>query len=121
MGIQSYRDMDVWKKSMDVVVAVYQLSAKFPPQERCGLTMQMRQAAIAIPAKIANGTGRSRREDFLEQLSLSSGSVAELETLLLLAVRLSLATDGEIAPILRMAKVVGRILHKIIEAPEPQN
>ena len=78
--IKSYRDLIVWQRAVDLVVAVYQVTGLFPREELYGLTSQMRRAAISIPSNIAEGRGRGTRKDFRNFLRNAFGSGSELET-----------------------------------------
>ena len=91
--ITTYKDLIVWQKAIDLTVAVYELTEKFPKEEIYGLTSQMQRAAVSIPANIAEGYGRVHRGDYLQHLSISRGSLAELETHIALAARLGFV-DG---------------------------
>ena len=119
MALKSYRDLEVWGKAMDLTVAVYQLTATFPPQERYGLTSQMQRAAVSIPANIAEGYGRTHRGDYLHHLSIAKGSLAELETHLALAVRLRFLTKDQVLPVWDMAQSVGKMLTRLIQTLQP--
>ncbi|MCG8584655.1 MAG: four helix bundle protein [Pirellulales bacterium] len=88
MAIESYRELKVWQRGMDIVVSVYQLTKGFPSDERFGLTSQMRRCAASIPANIAEGNVRNTTKDYLRFISIAVGSVAELMTFLLVAQRL---------------------------------
>jgi len=88
MGYESFHDLRVWKKAMDLVVDVYQLTSTFPPEEKFGLTSQMRRAAISIPSNIAEGHGRRSAKEFVRFLWIANGSLVELETQILIAERL---------------------------------
>ncbi|HEY3319507.1 MAG TPA: four helix bundle protein [Planctomycetota bacterium] len=92
MALQSYRDLLVWQKAMDLVVSIYTLSRSFPNDERFGLTSQIRRASISVPSNIAEGYGRSHRGEYLHHLSIARGSLMEVETDLLAAVRLAFVT-----------------------------
>ncbi|MFY0715069.1 four helix bundle protein [Seonamhaeicola sp. NFXS20] len=83
-----HKDLDVWKKSMDLVELVYSLTSEFPPDEKYGLVSQMRRAAVSIPSNIAEGTARKGDKELLQFLMISIGSLSELETQYLIAVRL---------------------------------
>lgn len=78
--IHSYKDLIVWQRAMELVVAVYELTAQFPPEEIYGLISQMKRSAISIPSNIAEGRCRSTKKDYLQFLRISYGSGAELET-----------------------------------------
>lgn len=87
--MKSHRDLDVWKRSMSIVCTVYDQTRRFPSEEIYGLTSQMRRAAVSIPSNIAEGAARGSQKDFLRFLSISLGSLAELETQILIAVDLN--------------------------------
>ncbi|MDR3678177.1 MAG: four helix bundle protein [Acidobacteriota bacterium] len=87
-GINSYRDLLVWQKGMALVKQVYAMTRGFPVDERFGLTAQMRRAAVSVPSNIAEGQARQGRREFVQFLSHSLGSLAELDTQLTLAVDL---------------------------------
>ena len=80
MVIHSHKDLTVWKRSMELVLAVYVLTENFPRTEIYGLTSQMRRCAVSIPSNIAEGRSRGTRKDYLQFLRVSLGSAAELET-----------------------------------------
>lgn len=94
MGNHNFKELNIWKRSMDLAVDVYALSASFPNEERFGLTSQIRRSTVSIPSNIAEGSGRRSNKDFARFLDISLGSAFELETQLLLAERLNLA-QGE--------------------------
>lgn len=88
MGAQSFEDLIVWPKAMDLVEAIYRSTASLPADERFGLTQQLRRAAVSISSNIAEGQGRSTPIDFLRFLFIARGSLNEVRTQLLIAVRL---------------------------------
>ena len=112
--MKSHRELDVWKKAMDMVVAVYGLTADFPAQERYGLASQMQRAAVSIPANIAEGYGRVHRGNYLHHLSIARGSLAELETHIALAVRLQFVEREKAANVWNMTQEVGKMLSTMI-------
>ena len=87
--IHSYKELLVWQKSIELVIAVYKLTDEFPNEEIYGLTSQIRRAAVSIPSNIAEGRSRGTRADFLHFLRMSYGSGAELETQLEITKKLS--------------------------------
>jgi len=86
--IVTHKDLDVWKKAMELATQVYSLTSQFPKEELYGLTAQLRRSAVSIPSNIAEGAARHSRKEFIQFLHVASGSVAELETQLLLASRI---------------------------------
>src|SRR5438094_802451 len=82
---QSFRDLLVWQKAMTLVIDIYRITGEFPREERYGLTAQIRRAAVSVPSNIAEGQARPTRGEFRQFLGHSKGSLAELETQLLIA------------------------------------
>jgi len=123
MSLKSYRDLDVWEKSVDLVVLVYQLAKSFPSEEKFGLTSQIKKAAVSVPANIAEGYGRTHRGDYVHHLSMARGSLAELETHVVIAGRLNFIKRKETVETWNVAQEVGKMLNKLIQtlqrAPEP--
>jgi four helix bundle protein len=86
-------DLRVWQLAMDLVVEVYAVTKQFPDSEKYGLGSQMQRAAVSVPSNIAEGAGRESNADFLRFLTISRGSLSELETQLLIAQRLNYVAD----------------------------
>lgn len=108
MSIQSYQDLEVWQRGMELAERLYLLTRTFPRQELFGLTSQIRRAAASIPANIAEGWGRQGTAEFQQFLRIASESLRELETHLLLAQRVSLCKPEQAAPLLDMIATVSR-------------
>lgn len=108
--ITSYRDLVVWEKAMELVIASYQIAKQLPPSEHYGLTSQIQRAAVSIPANIAEGHGQSHLGDYLHHLSVATGSLRELETHVLIACRLSYLKKRDAEAALNLATEVGRML-----------
>src|SRR6202451_4556385 len=89
--VKSFRDLDVWHLGVELAETVYRVTARFPKSELFALSSQMRRAAVSIPSNIAEGRARNSTREFLYFLSVSRGSLAELETQLELAIRLDYA------------------------------
>jgi four helix bundle protein len=120
MRLTNYRDLEVWKKGIDLVVSIYHLTADFPGQEKFGITSQIQRAAVSIPANIAEGYGRTHRGDYLHHLSIARGSLAEVETHLTLVVRLGFASRERVLETWNLAQDVGKMLTKLIASLEPK-
>jgi four helix bundle protein len=116
--VESYRDLIVWQKSMDLAVAGYQITKRFPVEERYGLTSQIRRAGTSVPANIAEGYGRESPGSYAQQLRIAQGSLKEFETHLLLAQRIELATTLEISPAMGLPEEVGKMLRALIRSLE---
>lgn len=114
--MKTYRDLEVWKKAMDLVVNAYGLAKTLPNEERYGLVSQIQRAAVSVPANIAEGYGRSHRGDYLRHLSVARGSLAELETLMTLAVRLEYLERERVLPTWEAMQEVGRMLTGLVKS-----
>lgn len=113
---RGYRRLRVWQHAMDLVEAVYELTASWPDRELFGLTSQSQRAATSIPANIAEGYGRTHRGDYLHHLSIARGSLFELETLLMIAVRTSACDRDRARAVWIQAQAVGRLLARLIQS-----
>ncbi|MEX0653143.1 MAG: four helix bundle protein [Phycisphaeraceae bacterium] len=116
MAESAYRQLDVWPRGMDLVLAVYEVANELPASERFGLTSQMQRAAVSVPANIAEGYGRDHRGDYLRHLSFARGSLMELETHLTIAVRLGYVDREQAAPVWQLAQRVGQMLTQLIRS-----
>ena len=87
-NIKTHKDLDVWKKSMDLVEEVYRLTKGFPDSEKYGLINQARRCAVSIPSNIAEGSARNTNKETVQFCYIALGSLSELETQLLIAERL---------------------------------
>ncbi len=91
-----YKELLIWQKGMSLAKDVYGLTARFPGDERFGLVSQMRRAAVSVPSNIAEGQARHGTREFLQFLSHASGSLAELETQLLLSVDMKYCSENDV-------------------------
>jgi four helix bundle protein len=110
---RGYRDLLVWQKSISLVKAIYKLTADFPPEEKFGLIAQMRRAAVSIPSNIAEGQARNTTGEFVLFISHSEGSLAELDTQLILAVELNFIAAEKIKPIANSIDELRRMLNSL--------
>jgi four helix bundle protein len=86
--LKTHKDLDVWQKAMELAIEVYSITKEFPREEAYGLTLQVRRSAFSIPSNIAEGAARNSKKEFVQFLYVAMGSVAELETQLILASRI---------------------------------
>src|SRR3989344_8480047 len=108
---ESYRDLIVWQKSVELCTRVYALTKKYPKEELFALTSQIRRAATSVCANIAESYGRNSRKEFAHFLSISQGSLTELETLLTIAKNLSYCTPVDCSTIDMLTNEVSRMLY----------
>ncbi len=116
MTVRHYSELIAWQKAMDLVVTVYRLTGSFPKSEAYGLTSQMRRAAVSVPSNIAEGQGRSTTKDFVHFLHIARGSLQELETQVILAVRLEFLSETTQPEFLSKTTEISRILNGLIRS-----
>ena len=116
--IHSYKELIVWQRAIELVIAVYKLTALFPKEEQYVLTSQMRRAAISIPSNIAEGRRRGSRQDYLRFLRIAYASGAELETQVEIARHLPMtkshdytSVDAPLEEVMKMLNVLIRTLN----------
>jgi four helix bundle protein len=114
--IRSHRDLIVWQKAMDLVVAVYRATETFPKSETYGLTSQIRRAVTSIPANIAEGQGRRLSKEFVYFLANARGSLWELDTHLECATRLRYLTSDIHNELQTQLDEVGRMLNGLMRS-----
>ncbi|MFA6533846.1 MAG: four helix bundle protein [Patescibacteria group bacterium] len=115
--IQTYKDLIVWQKAMDLVVAIYELTEKYPKTELYGLTSQTKRSAVSVPSNIAEGRRRGTQKDYRQFLIIAYASGAELETQVEIAKRLPFSqglnfskVDGLLDEVMRMLNKMTTIL-----------
>ena len=111
---QGYKDLIVWQKSMELVVAVYELTGQYPKSELYNLTVHTRKTAISIPSNIAEGSRRSSKKDFRNFLVIAFGSGAELETQVELSRRLPFSENLDFTKTDNLLQEVMKMLNKMI-------
>jgi four helix bundle protein len=110
---RGYKDLIVWQKAMQLVKSIYLLTRDFPSDERFGLISQMRRAAVSVASNIAEGQARHSTGEFIQFVSHAEGSVAELETQLLIAVELDFCTQEAAAPIFALLLELRKMLNAL--------
>jgi four helix bundle protein len=116
MMAHDHRGLRVWQRAVDLIETVYLVSRELPPDERYGLTGQMRRAAVSIAANVAEGNGRAHVGEYLHHLSFAHGSLRELETLVTIAVRLRFLRDASARAVVRLTDAVGALLRALARA-----
>ncbi len=117
----SYRDLELYKTSLDLVERIYKDTSSFPKHELFGLSSQLRRAAVSIPSNVAEGSGRNNRKEFIQFLYIANGSLSELETQLDIALRLGYLSD--ISAHIENIKYIRKLLLglvKYLQAKDPK-
>jgi four helix bundle protein len=112
---QDYRDLIVWQKAVDLTVCVYQLTRAFPRDEVYGLISQMRRAAVSVASNIAEGRGRLNAGEFRQSLGFAQGSIYELQTQILVARRLGMASHDSLNGADSLSNEVSKMLGAFIQ------
>jgi four helix bundle protein len=105
-----YKDLIVWQKSIMLVKHIYQLTQRFPSEEKFGLVSQMRRSAVSIPSNIAEGQARRSSKEFAQFLSHAKGSAAELETQLIISKELIYCNENELNNIFELLIEIRKML-----------
>lgn len=95
MKIKDYKDLDVWKKGIELVDKVYEITSKFPKEEKYGLGAHMQKTVVSIPSNIAEGFARQHTKEYMYFLFVSLGSCAELETQTVVAHKRGYMSESE--------------------------
>jgi four helix bundle protein len=114
MSLRSYRDLVVWQRSMELAEEIYALCTIMPRFEIFALAGQLRRASSSIPANIAEGYGREYRADYLKHLSVAQGSLAEVETLVMLSVRVGHLQPTAVIKACALSDEVSRMLRAML-------
>jgi four helix bundle protein len=110
----THKDLDSWKKAIDLVTEIYQLTRLFPDHERFGLSSQMQRSAVSIPSNIAEGSGRDSMKETIHFLYVSQGSLAELETQLIIAGKLKYLTNEKRDELLMVMEEIAKLIYGLI-------
>jgi four helix bundle protein len=107
---ESYRDLIVWQRSIQMTVAVYKLTAAFPKEEIYGLTSQLRRAAVSVASNIAEGYGRSSTGEYRQFLGMARGSLLEVQTQLVITRELVFGNPEALKRAESLSEEVGKLL-----------
>src|SRR5450755_5060071 len=112
--LSTYRDLIVWKKSVELVTEVYAITKGFPRDEIYGLTSQLRRSAVSVPSNIAEGQGRATKGEFVQFLANARGSLYELKTQTLIAKELGFLSPECQSRVTSQADEVGRMWNGLL-------
>jgi four helix bundle protein len=110
---RGYRDLIVWQKGIALVKKVYEITATFPAEEKFGLMSQMRRASVSVPSNVAEGQARKSTREFVQFISNAEGSLAELDTQMVVAVELNFVKTSEAAAIAAQLDELRRMLNSL--------
>ena len=110
---RSYKDLVVWQKGIALAKLIYHVTKNFPSEEKFGLVAQMRRAAVSIPSNIAEGQARHTTGEFIQFISHAEGSVAELDTQLILSIELKFCTASPANPAFELIGELRRMLNAL--------
>jgi four helix bundle protein len=113
MPIESYRSLQVWQKAVDFAVLIYGWVGRFPKHEQYGLASQIQRAAVSIASNIAEGKERQSDQDFARFITIAMGSLAELETQLLIAQRLGYLEESDWLEAFSLSDEIGKMLRSL--------
>jgi len=116
VAVQSYRDLIVWRRGIELATKIYRLTGDFPREETYGLTTQLRRAAVSVPSNIAEGQGRLTTGEFRQFLGIARGSNCELQTQLEIARALGFVEPGRIDQAESLSNEVGKMISSLLQA-----
>ncbi len=116
--IESYRDLKVWQRAMDLVVEAYEITKRLPRDELYALSAQVKSSATSIAANIAEGYGRGSTGAYINHLSIARGSLKECETHISAALRLKMLTEEHTDEFFELSQQIGKMLNSLIDSLE---
>ncbi len=114
--INSYHDLEVWQKAMELVTDIYKVTRTFLKEEIYGLTSQLRRAAVSVPANIAEGWGRGMTGEYIQFLRIARGSLLEVETLMTISHNLKYVNTQELKSILERIREINKMINALIKS-----
>ena len=118
---ESFRNLTVWQRSIELTLAVYRLTSKFPDSERFGLTNQLRRASVSVASNIAEGYGRATKGEYVQFLGHARGSNSEVETQIVISKALGFGTEDELKTTEALCNEVGRMLGALMKFQRPKS
>lgn len=120
INMKTHKDLDVWKGSIELALEVYRLTKMFPGDELWCLARQLRKAAISVPSNISEGAARNQKREFIRFLKISAGSLAEIETQVIIAGKLGYFNEEDTIPVFGQIKRTRTQLSGLIKYLEKQ-
>lgn len=119
--VNSFQDLIVWQKSMDLVVGVYEVCKQLPESEKFGLTTQLRRASVSVPSNISEGWGRKTLGNYIQFLRIANGSLCETETQLILCQRINFINEVDLKILRNQIREIEKMLKSLISKLEQKN
>ena len=113
-NINSYKDLKIWQKGIELVEVIYKITIFFPQNEQYGLTSQIRRSSVSVPSNIAEGWGRGYNNNFLQFIKIARGSLYELETQLIIAYKIQLITKEDFEIIQNLILIESKMINSFI-------
>jgi len=109
--MHKFQDLDIWKRGIDLAESIYKVSKNFPSEEKFGLTSQIRRCAVSIPSNISEGAGRNSNKEFNNFLGIALGSLAEVQTQLVLASKFNFVTEENKNLLMEDIEILRRMIY----------
>ena len=107
----THKDLDVWKRSIELVTKIYKISESFPEEEKFGIINQMRRSAVSVPSNIAEGASRGGTNEYIRFLNIASASLSELDTQLVISIKLGFCLEDNVP--LDDLEIISKMLYKL--------
>jgi four helix bundle protein len=118
---RTHKDLEVWKRAVDFVVDIYAITRYFPKEELYGLTSQMRRCAVSIPSNISEGAARNHNNEFIQFLYIALGSAAEIETQIIISLKLKYINEETSTNLLSEINTISRMLQGLLKSLKKNN
>ncbi len=118
---KTHKDLNVWQESIDLVLAIYDITKQFPDYEKFGLSSQMQRCTVSIPSNIAEGAARNSNKEFVQFLYVSLGSLSELETQLIISYKLNYISEEIFNELTNKAEILRKQLLSLIKYQKEKN
>jgi four helix bundle protein len=115
MAEKPHKKLDAWKQGIELTVETYRLTERLPSEERYGLAAQMRRAAVSVPSNIAEGAAKNTKKEFIQFLHTAQGSLAELDTQIVICERLGYLADTELGEPLERIERESKLITGLIK------
>jgi len=113
-NINSYKDLKIWQKGIELVELIYKITISFPINEQYGITSQIKRSSVSVPSNIAEGWGRGYNSNFLQFIKIARGSLYELETQIIIAYKIQLISEEDFEIIQNLILIESKMINSFI-------